>query len=345
MRTSPASPGNPPNPHMSPPSAACFEGFDLAGFWEESDYALKEYVEPPPTPETIAAVEAELGYRLPASYVALMHSRNGGIPAKRCFPTDRPTSWAGDHVAISAFKGIGFAKLWSLCGGLGSRFKIEGWDYPDLGVYFGDCPSAGHDMIALDYRACGASGEPGVVHVDQEDDYRITPLAPDFETFVRGLVHSSVYEDDPGDVKRDALEHVRNAPFNSRLQKFCDLWPDPRMPAVIRRLAEAIVEDKGFFALHADANSHRMYALQFLLLGNSRPVRSMAGFLQSYPGVIAMAGSAHFGTGGWAPAFVEDWFKTRVAAGDLVQDDGHWRLDPTFGAALLRQLYDDREHA
>lgn len=328
-----------------PLSAACFEGFDLAAFWEDSDYARREYLEVPPTPETIAAVEAELGYRLPASYVALMRSRNGGIPVDRCFPTDVPTSWAGDHVAISAFKGIGFAKPWSLCGGLGSRFRIEQWEYPDIGVYFGDCPSAGHDMIALDYRACGPTGEPGVVHVDQEGDYRITPLAPDFETFVRGLVHSSVYEDDPEDVKRDALAHVRDAPFHSRLQKLCDQWPDPRMPAAIRRLAEAIVEQKGYFALHADADSQRMYALQFLLLGHSRPVRSMAGFLQSYPGVIAMVGSAHFGTGGWAPAFVEAWFEARVAAGDLVQTDGHWRLAPAFSAALLRQLCDDRERA
>jgi hypothetical protein len=31
----------------------------------------------------------------------------------------------------------------------GSRFWIEVWGYPELGVYFGDCPSAGHDMIAM----------------------------------------------------------------------------------------------------------------------------------------------------------------------------------------------------
>ena len=144
----------------------CFDGFDLAAFWADSDYARKEYTEPPPTPQAIAAVEAELGYRLPASYVALMQRQNGGIPINRCFPTGQPTSWAEDHVAISAFKGIGFQKQWSLCGGLGSRFKIEEWEYPDIGVYFGDCPSAGHDMIALDYRACGPAGEPAAAQAD-----------------------------------------------------------------------------------------------------------------------------------------------------------------------------------
>jgi hypothetical protein len=315
-----------------------FADLDLPGFWQDSDYARKEYVEPPPTTEAISAVEAELGYKLPASYVTLMQSQNGGIPANNCFPTERPTSWAEDHAAISAFKGIGSRKLWSLCGGLGSRHKIDEWAYPDIGIYFGDCPSAGHDMIALDYRACGPAGEPAIVHVDQEADYLITPLAPSFENFVRGLVHESEYEEDAEDVRRDALAHVRSAPFNPRLQKLCDQWPDPGISKAIRRLAEVIVEDKGCFALHADENSHLIYAAQFMLLSHIRPVRSMEGFLQSYPGVIAMVGSANFGTGGWAPAFVEDWFRACIASGRLVQADDGWRFSADHRATVLRHL-------
>jgi len=42
-------------------------------------------------------------------------------------------------------------------------------------------------MIAFDYRDCGPDGEPRVVHVDQEGDYRITILAPDFVGFVQAL--------------------------------------------------------------------------------------------------------------------------------------------------------------
>jgi hypothetical protein len=45
-------------------------------------------------------------------------------------------------------------------------------------------------MIALDYRS---PREPAVVHVDQELGYRITVLAPDFETFASGLIDESDY--------------------------------------------------------------------------------------------------------------------------------------------------------
>lgn len=86
-----------------------------------------------------------------------MENQNGGIPLRTCHRTAERTSWAKDHV------------------------------YPDIGVYFADCPSAGHDMLCLDYRDCGPTGEPKVVHVDQDRDYKITLVAPTFESFIRGL--------------------------------------------------------------------------------------------------------------------------------------------------------------
>ena len=83
-----------------------FEGFDFANFWEDSAYALKEYVSEAPSDELIASVEQELGYKLP----------------------------------------------------------------------------------------CGPQGEPKVVHIDQERDYEITPLADGFEDFIRGLVNEYDFE-------------------------------------------------------------------------------------------------------------------------------------------------------
>lgn len=99
----------------------------------------------------------------------------------------QPTSWADNHIQIEGIFGIGHELSNSLCGETGSQFWIDEWEYPAFGVYICDTPSAGHDMIMLDYRKCGKEGEPEVVHVDQDNDYNITFVTKDFETFVNGL--------------------------------------------------------------------------------------------------------------------------------------------------------------
>jgi hypothetical protein len=173
-----------------------FADFDHERFWAPSDYALQEYVGPPVTEKLVTDVERELGCRLPASYVELMRSQNGGIPRRRSHRTREGTSWSKDHIAIQGLYSIGGDKRCSLCGECGSRFWIVEWGYPEIGVYFADCPSAGHDMLCLDYRSCGPSGEPAVVHVDQEWDYRIVTVAETFEAFVRGLEDDSAFDID-----------------------------------------------------------------------------------------------------------------------------------------------------
>ena len=141
--------------------------------------------EPAPEASLIQSLEAELGVTLPEAYVRLASKHNGGRLARDAHRTGSPTTWARDHVGITNIAAIGRTAPFSLGGELGSRFWVREWGYPDIGVYFADCPSAGHDMIALDYRG---SGEPTVVHVDQEVGYRITLLAVDFASFIEGLV-------------------------------------------------------------------------------------------------------------------------------------------------------------
>jgi hypothetical protein len=171
--------------------AKIFADFNEVAFWERSEYAIREYIGAPLTDTVLVAVERELGYKLPASYVELMRFQNGGIPVRTSHRTKEPTSWAQDHIAITGIYSIGGDKPCSLLGTFGSQFWSEEWGYPPIGVYFADCPSAGHDMICLDYRACGPRGEPQVVHIDQEWDYKIVPVAATFEAFIRGLEDDS----------------------------------------------------------------------------------------------------------------------------------------------------------
>lgn len=153
------------------------------GFDESSDYH-----EATPSDELIQSIEAELGYRLPASYVDLARSHNGGLLRRNSYASPSPTTWADDHVAVTGIFAIGRTAPSSLCGAHGQRLWRREWGYPDLGVYFADTPSAGHDMIALDYRSCGPNGEPRVAHVDQEVGYVLTDLASTFGEFISGLV-------------------------------------------------------------------------------------------------------------------------------------------------------------
>lgn len=127
--------------------------------------------------------EKQLGFKLPQSFIEFMRYRNGGCPVhvhyvveKRKYP-----------VEICELFGMDKKKEYSLIGGMGSEFWMEEWEYPRIGIYFASCPSGGHDLLCLDYRKCGVDGEPEVVHIDQELDFKTVLVANNFEEFVRGL--------------------------------------------------------------------------------------------------------------------------------------------------------------
>lgn len=314
-----------------------FKAFNLTNFWDDSEYALKAYVEPPFTPELLASVEQELGYKLPAAYVELMGTHNGGIPVNTCFPTTEPTSWADDHIAITGIFGIGRTKTYSLCGELGSQFMLDEWGYPSIGVCICDCPSAGHDMVMLDYSVCGPQGEPTVVHVDQEGDYAITYLAPNFESFIRGLVNAEVYDTSAEDLRQD-LDRIRDAPFSPQLAALVSNQQTTDFESIIRTISQQLTVEKGFFALHADELSTLLYDVQFLLYSQAHPVASATAYIKAYPRLIALAGSG-FSTGGYASGFIEDWFNSRHTAQQIVvSPQGHLLFSEAYERDLRQRL-------
>lgn len=313
-----------------------FSDIFLADFWEDSEYAEESYLSEPPTDELIGSIEKELGYKLPSSYIQLMKHRNGGVPKNTNYPTVEPTSWAENHIAITGIMGIGREKSYSLCGELGSPFMIEEWGYPDFGVVICDCPSAGHDVVMLDYRACGTEGEPEVVHVDQEDDYRITFLADNFEAFIIGLVNDEQYDTSEED-KEEALEKVAHGKFSPLLEELCSRVTEvEEVKQKIRSICIRIVEEKGHFSFHADALSYVMYDVQFWLYTKSHPDTSRDQYIAIYDNIIAFGDE--FGNGGYAPSFITDWLDHRIKEGQIVLDHEMIRFTDSYTEEVINTL-------
>lgn len=137
----------------------------------------------------IAEAERKLRVRLPSAYLRLLAERNGGTPQRRCLRTERPTSWARDHVQVRTLLGLGYDD--GADGAYGSEYLIREWGYPAIGVVVFDTPAAGPDTVMLDYSVCGPSGEPRVVYVD--DDRSVLLVASDFGELVAKLVDGSAF--------------------------------------------------------------------------------------------------------------------------------------------------------
>lgn len=163
-----------------------WNNFNFKNFWEQDEYA-EDYIEKPLNIFRVKVVELLLGYKLPKSYIKFMKYQNGGIPVKTFFKTKEPTSWSEKGVSIESFFGIGWHEDNSLLGESGSKFWIKEWGYPDIGIAICDCPSGGHDMIFLDYKIYGTKKKPAVVHIDVEDNEKITFLADNFLDFINYL--------------------------------------------------------------------------------------------------------------------------------------------------------------
>lgn len=149
--------------------------------WFDSKYSKENCISEPFDDELLKSIEEELGYKLPASYVELMRKHNGGS-LKRC-----RLDIGNTYTILDVLFGIGREKEDSICGKYGTKFWLEEWGYPDIGVAIADTESAGHEMIFLDYTECGPEGEPRVVYIDQEWDYKTIVVAENFEEFVNML--------------------------------------------------------------------------------------------------------------------------------------------------------------
>ena len=291
--------------------------FDLLSFWNDEDPDANEYMDTIPDDPLISSVERELGYTLPASYLSLMKQHNGGVPYATCYPLPQSKKTISSYplyIEISGFFSIGRKKNTSLCGSSGNPFFKTSWNYPDYGVYICDCPSSGFELILLDYRQCGADGEPSVAYVNMESQ-EIFSLAPNFETFLNGLVEKEDVEPKENSYFLEK-EIIENGDFSPLLIKICRNCGIPQAEQWLRAAARNLLEKKGYFSLQDDPESWLLYDLQYLFYSLSFPKATVTQYLHDYPLILSEDGV--FSTNGYTPEYLSAWMENRVREKKLV---------------------------
>ncbi len=149
---------------------------DRKKFWGKNHFK-----HPKLTNDMVAQAEAQLGVKLPTTYINLLKIQNGGYTRKFGFPMKRRTSWAKDHVPLDDLAGIiidpDFRSPLNIM--KSPDMSLE-WDVPPKQVLLtGD----GHWWITLDYRK---SKTPRVRWIDTEmgQDMKV---ADTFADFIKGL--------------------------------------------------------------------------------------------------------------------------------------------------------------
>ncbi|MBQ9268726.1 MAG: SMI1/KNR4 family protein [Oscillospiraceae bacterium] len=161
-----------------------FSGMDLSGLFDSESTFGRNYRFGEVTDELIQRAEELMGYKIPASYRKLLEFQNGGLISEKL-----SESW------LSAIYGI--SEDPKAFYGLECMFDNwrDGWEYPDIGIPFGETQSAGHDMYYLDFRATDEGGEPRVVRVDNEMGNEVYFVANNLYEFIGMILANEVPEE------------------------------------------------------------------------------------------------------------------------------------------------------
>jgi hypothetical protein len=83
--------------------------------------------------------------------------------------------------------------------GYGLEWTFENWkdewEYPDIGIPFGETQSAGHDMYYMDFRSVAKNGEPRIVRIDNEMDNTVFYVAENLAEFLGMILRNEPIEE------------------------------------------------------------------------------------------------------------------------------------------------------
>lgn len=161
-----------------------FGDIDLTKLFDPDSEYGKSYVFGELTDEMIARGEQTLGYKMPASYIELLKVQNGGM-----ISDEFDESW------LTTIYGIGPTA--DTYNSLEERFENwkDEWEYPDIGIPFGETQSAGHDMYYMDFRSADENGEPRIVRIDNEMDNEVYFVADNLVEFIKLIIANQEIEE------------------------------------------------------------------------------------------------------------------------------------------------------
>ena len=147
-----------------------FEGIDFGKLF--SNRPGDPYHQGSLTESRIAEAEKVLGYHFPKSYIEFLQVQNGGTLSEEysdCY--------------LTAIYGIGSAD-----NSYGIEKKCDlwknDWQYPDIGIPFGETESGGHDLYYMDFSVVDENGEPRIVLIDNEGNNEVYFVANNFAEFI-----------------------------------------------------------------------------------------------------------------------------------------------------------------
>ncbi|USD83921.1 SMI1/KNR4 family protein [Bacillus safensis] len=176
----------------------------MKSFWEkeeESPFTLEKIGE-----EKIREAEGRLGVTLPDTYKKLILDWNGGFTVRNAFPTDRPNSWADDHVQFDHLRGIAKGE-----GIMNSPQLSDELELPEGLIFI----SGEEDTwIAMDYRQ--TKEHPSIHYFDLEMgvDFKLADTFDDFieqlYTAEDAMVEVVEIDEESSDlyVSKEELEHI-----------------------------------------------------------------------------------------------------------------------------------------
>ncbi|GMG78173.1 SMI1/KNR4 family protein [Bacillus safensis] len=173
-------------------------------FWEkeeESPFTLEKIDE-----KKIREAEGRLGVTLPDTYKKLILEWNGGFTVRNAFPTEKPNSWADDHVQFDHLRGIAKGD-----GIMTSPRLSDELELPEGLIFI----SGEEDTwIAMDYRQ--TKEHPSIHYFDLEMavDFKLADTFDDFieqlYTAEDAMVEVVEIDEESSDlyVSKEELEHI-----------------------------------------------------------------------------------------------------------------------------------------